>query len=450
MCRRRAKNDPAGGPHGRLGDLQLPAGTQDRRLDRHEAHRDRAVEIERDPRDTRAGRPAKPLQGAAKQRDRRTSVLLRTVPRSGRRGQRAEETGGHWSVERRLLRLGSGRRLWLWSPIRARLSRAASCRLRPLNGSRLRFPGRGGDDGLGDTGRRNGHAGGHMSAHAHHFVPTALKFVGNPFDDDVMAGGTRLFGHEGDIRRRFSAQGEEREDAHFAGGPAQLRDGRTVEILAKVFRVEKQEVRAQREVEGGVGERKRRQRRLDVPAFRLAGVEVVQKRPHRLHADAAELLHRRDRRPDEFVRVLARLREDLVVGRGDAPAKLDRRELVDRIAGDDVVAAARGFGIEARRSVAAPEDVQLEVGVREREHPPVFVERSPPRHDLIESEHDLPYNFRVPSSLLNPRSNVPSGRCPAFRAISSIRQSENPTAGRLENACNAAATTSGSCKMSSR
>ena len=237
-----------------------------------------------------------------------------------------------------------------------------------------------------------------MRAHAHHFVPTALKFVGNPFDDDVVAGGTRLIGHEVDVRRRFAAEGEEREDAHFAGDAAQLGDGGTVEVLAELLRVQKQEVRAQREVEGRIGERERRQPRVDVPAFRLAGVEVVQERPHRLHADAAELLHRRDRRPDEVVPVLARLVEDLVVGRRDAPAQLDRRELVDRIAGDDVVAAARGFGIEARRSIAAPEDVQPEVTVGEREHPPVLVERSPPRHDLIEGEHDLPYNFHVSSA----------------------------------------------------
>jgi len=97
--------------------------------------------------------------------------------------------------------------------------------------------------------------------------------------------------------------------------------------------------------------------------------------------------------------VFSRLVEDLVVGCRDAPANLDGRELIDGIAGDDVVAAARGFGVEARRSVAAPEDVQLKVGVGQREHPPVLVERSPPRHDLIEGKHDdSPYNFCVPSA----------------------------------------------------
>jgi hypothetical protein len=40
-------------------------------------------------------------------------------------------------------------------------------------------------------------------------------------------------------------------------------------------------------------------------------------------------------------------------------------------------------------------------------------------------------SFCAPSSLARSRSKVPSGRCPALRAISSSRQSEKPGAGRL-------------------
>jgi len=80
---------------------------------------------------------------------------------------------------------------------------------------------------------------------------------------------------------------------------------------------------------------------------------------------------------------------------------------------------------------------------------------SPKPYDLTQSEnvrHALshpsrrpvvPYSFAAPSTLLRSRSNVPSGRCPAFRASSTSRQSENPRVGRLRNVSSAAATASG-------
>ena len=51
-------------------------------------------------------------------------------------------------------------------------------------------------------------------------------------------------------------------------------------------------------------------------------------------------------------------------------------------------------------------------------------------------------NLSTPSSLLKSRSNVPRGRCPAFRATSRTRQSEKPNAGRLRKLAAAAATAS--------
>jgi hypothetical protein len=54
------------------------------------------------------------------------------------------------------------------------------------------------------------------------------------------------------------------------------------------------------------------------------------------------------------------------------------------------------------------------------------------------------YSRMAPSSLLRSRSNVPRGRCPAFRASSTRRQSENPSAGRRRYVSRAAATASGS------
>ena len=50
----------------------------------------------------------------------------------------------------------------------------------------------------------------------------------------------------------------------------------------------------------------------------------------------------------------------------------------------------------------------------------------------------------APSSFARFRSNVPSGRCPALRAVSRTRQSEKPNAGRFLNCSSAEVTTSAS------
>lgn len=53
-------------------------------------------------------------------------------------------------------------------------------------------------------------------------------------------------------------------------------------------------------------------------------------------------------------------------------------------------------------------------------------------------------NRFVPSNFAKSRSNVPSGVCPALRAISRTRQSEKPNAGRFLKCSKAAVTTSAS------
>ena len=54
------------------------------------------------------------------------------------------------------------------------------------------------------------------------------------------------------------------------------------------------------------------------------------------------------------------------------------------------------------------------------------------------------YSPSAPSSLERFRSKVPNGRWPAFRAVSRIKQSENPNAGRLRYCSSATATPSDS------
>jgi len=54
------------------------------------------------------------------------------------------------------------------------------------------------------------------------------------------------------------------------------------------------------------------------------------------------------------------------------------------------------------------------------------------------------HSFTAPGSLPRSRSKVPSGKCPALRATSSKRQSENPSAGFFLKCSSAADTTSDS------
>jgi hypothetical protein len=84
------------------------------------------------------------------------------------------------------------------------------------------------------------------------------------------------------------------------------------------------------------------------------------------------------------------LLEYVVAGRLDSASNRLGLEAVDRIAGDDIDASARGFGIEARRAVAATEDSQPEIFRAQREHAPILVECSAPGDDLIQREHGLP------------------------------------------------------------
>jgi hypothetical protein len=61
----------------------------------------------------------------------------------------------------------------------------------------------------------------------------------------------------------------------------------------------------------------------------------------------------------------------------------------------------------------------------------------------------LKYNLSAPSSFEKFRSNVPNGRWPAFRAVSRIKQSENPSLGQLRYCSSAAATLSDSWRVES-
>ncbi|WP_071881579.1 hypothetical protein [Cyanobium gracile] len=63
--------------------------------------------------------------------------------------------------------------------------------------------------------------------------------------------------------------------------------------------VEEQQVGAERQVEGVIGERQRRQFGVHVAPLQQAGRIILEKGLHRRHADLTQLLNGRDGVPDE-------------------------------------------------------------------------------------------------------------------------------------------------------
>jgi hypothetical protein len=62
-------------------------------------------------------------------------------------------------------------------------------------------------------------------------------------------------------------------------------------------------------------------------------------------------------------------------------------ESIQWIAGDDAFSTMRSLRVEACRPITAADDEAIEIIFGEVEHTAVFIERSPPRHYLIQREH---------------------------------------------------------------
>src|SRR5713226_776852 len=78
--------------------------------------------------------------------------------------------------------------------------------------------------------------------------------------------------------------------------------------------------------------------------------------------------------PDKFVRIPAGLLQDFVVSRGNSIPQLIDVVAVDRVAGNDLRPATRCLRIETRRPIAAAQDFQTQLIIRQNEHASVFVE----------------------------------------------------------------------------
>ena len=164
-----------------------------------------------------------------------------------------------------------------------------------------------------------------------HAVAAALEFIRHGLDPraEPFRGQPSQEGIE--MPRLHGAQFQQREDPRLARHAAELHDGPEVEVLREMPAVEKQEVRAEREVELAVGEGQVGQARRNVaplaPAQRIIGQEFL----HRRHPDAAELGDGSDVPPDELMPVPPRLFHHLRIRRGDAPADFVRREPIGRV-----------------------------------------------------------------------------------------------------------------------
>jgi hypothetical protein len=97
-----------------------------------------------------------------------------------------------------------------------------------------------------------------------------------------------------------------------------------------------------------------------------------------------------------------------------------------------------------RNSKLLPSRRSVVNGVFEREEPEGRPHNSCPPRGSRQGECIRYCKRAAPSSFAISRSNVPSGRCPALRAVSRTRQSENPRAGRFRYCSSADVTTSAS------
>src|SRR5690349_5300567 len=102
-----------------------------------------------------------------------------------------------------------------------------------------------------------------------------------------------------------------------------------MKFLAELNAVEEQQVRAQGEVEGPIGEGKCRQFCLNVSTVSSPLPVVVEESLHRRHPNLAKLVDRANRTPHELVTVAPSLVDYLVVRRNDSLPNLHGFPAVD-------------------------------------------------------------------------------------------------------------------------
>ena len=91
-----------------------------------------------------------------------------------------------------------------------------------------------------------------------------------------MAGLEASFQGAVDIRRGLAAQCQQRKDPDFARDPAEFPNRVPMKHLTQLCAVEKEQMRAQRQIEGRVREGKGRQLCLDVATASLSLTVIIQ------------------------------------------------------------------------------------------------------------------------------------------------------------------------------
>ena len=177
-----------------------------------------------------------------------------------------------------------------------------------------------------------------------------------------------------------SFQCQQRKDANFVCHAQQFENRRLVKGKIQVIRIEKQQVRNERQVELIVLERHLRQSRDNVSALCQAAFEIRQKTVHGGQPALAQVFGIAKVGPDKAVHLLADLGNHVVMTIMDALLDFTSRERVNGIARDDVEASTVASALGWRPS--PPPKCDQPDPVRKREQP-IFVERST-RNDFVE------------------------------------------------------------------
>ncbi len=201
-----------------------------------------------------------------------------------------------------------------------------------------------------------------------------------------------------------------------------------MKFFAQLFGVQKQEMRAKRQLKRFPRKSDGRKLRIHVATLALPRLVVIQKILHRLHPNPPQLLHRRNRFPHKLLTILSRLSQHLVIRCCDPlPNPIDIQS-IQRVDGGHRTPASRRFRVKTRRPIRTPQYPQPEIRITERKHLSVLLKRSPPRHHSLKFEHrhsqrhraSIPRNTRLPRTRPNMIEN------PRLPQLRSSQHSEEP------------------------
>src|SRR5258708_1315878 len=184
---------------------------------------------------------------------------------------------------------------------------------------------------------------------------------------------------------KFAVQSNQWKDPRLTGHAAEFSNRLEMEVEGEQFRIEEEQVRAKRQIKPAIGKRQRRQGPGDIPSSGQARGIIRNERSHHRLPALAEGVKVAVKTPHVILRIRAHLRKHWLKTALELALEFRRAVRVHRIAGDDRKSAPRHLGVEARRAVAAAENLSAQVRLGEVEHPLIFPHRATPRDDLVQS-----------------------------------------------------------------